>query len=245
MLIAGFSLAEAQDLITTRKGEDIQAKVLEVDIDAIKYKKTANPDGPVYTIPREDVLVILYANGEKDVFYDETPAYSAVQVRDGMRYKEYKHYYNKHDYIRRDDDPYSPFLAGFASYLIPGMGQCVCGEWGRGITFFLGTTITGSLALGNLLSEGHSSYYYDDQTYYYDNSNTGGMVTLVLAAGALYIWNICDAVKVAKIKNMYYQDLYGNRQQLKLHIEPYLGCSPAPAAAGTNLASGLSLKVDF
>ena len=188
--------------------------------------------------------MIRYANGEKDVFYEESPTYAAEPVSEGMRYKDYKRYYNKHDYVSRDDDPYDPFLAGFASYFIPGLGQCVCGEWGRGISFFLGTTVTGSLALGSALAKGHSAYYYDDQGFFNDNSGTGAIVTLALAAGALYVWNICDAVKVAKIKNMYYQDIYGRRQEIKLHIEPYLGYSPA-AGNNTNLASGLSLKMDF
>ena len=71
MLCAGFSAALAQDLITTKSGEDVKAKVLEVGVSAVKYVKSSNPDGPVYTLPREDILMILYANGEKDVFVEK------------------------------------------------------------------------------------------------------------------------------------------------------------------------------
>ena len=250
LLCAGFSFAAAQDLITTRQGEDIQAKVLEVGISTVKYVKTSNPDGPVYTVPRCDIMMIRYANGEKDVFYEpSTPfCYAAAPVCDGMRYRDYKHYYNKRDYIRRDDDPYSPFLAGVASYFIPGMGQCACGEWGRGVSFFLGTYLTCSMAIASL-ADCTAVYSYDEQGYgYYDDSynrNCSGAVALLLAAGTIYVWNVCDAVKVAKIKNMYFQDMYGRRNEIKLHIEPYLGYSPTPAVSGTNLASGVSLKLNF
>jgi hypothetical protein len=40
----------SQDVITTRSGESIQAKVLEVGQTEIKYKKFDNPEGSVYWI---------------------------------------------------------------------------------------------------------------------------------------------------------------------------------------------------
>ena len=246
LLCAGFSFAAAQDLITTRRGEDIQAKVMEVGIATVKYIKTSNPDGPVYTVPRGDILMIRFANGEKELFYEEPLCYATVPVREGMRYKEYKRFYNKRDYICQADDPYSPWLAGWASYFIPGLGQCVCGEWGRGLSFFLGTYLTGSMAIASL-AECTACYVYDEQDYCYDsyNRDCSGAVALLLAAGTIYVWNICDAVKVAKIKNMYYQDMYGRRQEIKLHIEPYVDYKPISISPMANLSSGVSLKLNF
>ena len=58
----------AQDNIVLRNGEEIPAKVLEVSQTDLKYRKAANPDGPVYTAPLRDVLLIKYANGTKDTF---------------------------------------------------------------------------------------------------------------------------------------------------------------------------------
>ena len=80
LLCAGFSYAVAQDLITTRRGEDIQAKVLEVGIATVKYIKTSNPDGPVFTVPRGDILMIRFANGEKEMFYEEPLCDATVPV---------------------------------------------------------------------------------------------------------------------------------------------------------------------
>ena len=245
LLFAAFSMATAQDRITTKRGEDIQAKVQEVGIYAVKYVKSSNPHGPVYTLPKEDILMILYENGEKDVFYF-TPArvYSAsAPLREGMSYNQYKKLYNKRDYERHYDDPYDPFLAGLGSYLLPGLGQCICGEWGRGLAFCLGTYLTVGMATAG--AAGEYSYSYDGQGHRVAYDSDYAFVPLLLATGAMWIWNICDAVKVAKIKNMYFQDVYGRGHELKLHIDPYVGFSPAAAGPDTKLAGGLSLKLDF
>lgn len=62
------TFAYAQDNIVLRNGEDISAKVLEINQTDLKYRKSANPEGPVYTAPLRDVLLIKYANGSKDSF---------------------------------------------------------------------------------------------------------------------------------------------------------------------------------
>ena len=61
------TLTYAQDNIVLRNGEEIPVKVLEVNRTDLKYRKSANPDGPVYTAPLRDGLLIKYANGTKDV----------------------------------------------------------------------------------------------------------------------------------------------------------------------------------
>jgi hypothetical protein len=62
------TLCFSQDMITTRSGESIQAKVLEVSQTEIKYKKFDNPEGPVYWILKSVVLMVKYENGTVDVF---------------------------------------------------------------------------------------------------------------------------------------------------------------------------------
>jgi hypothetical protein len=64
-----FSLS--QDIITTKAGEDILAKISEVGHTEIKYKKFDNQDGPAFTLLRSDVLMIRYENGTKDIFNEE------------------------------------------------------------------------------------------------------------------------------------------------------------------------------
>lgn len=60
--------ALAQDKITTVKGDLLEAKVLEVTPDEVRYKKWENLDGPTYSIEKSEVFMIEYENGSKDVF---------------------------------------------------------------------------------------------------------------------------------------------------------------------------------
>lgn len=68
-LLTLFSLsAIAQDVIIKQNGDDIQCKLIEVGTDQIKYKRWTNQNGPVFVEERDDVFMIKYENGEKDVF---------------------------------------------------------------------------------------------------------------------------------------------------------------------------------
>jgi hypothetical protein len=60
--------AKAQDLIICKNGQQIKSKVIEVDNIKIKYKKFDNPNGPLYTIKKAEVIKIKYKNGTQDVF---------------------------------------------------------------------------------------------------------------------------------------------------------------------------------
>lgn len=61
----------AQDVITLRSGDEIQAKITEVTPTEIKYKRFDNPDGPTFTINKSDAFMLKYENGTKDVFNEE------------------------------------------------------------------------------------------------------------------------------------------------------------------------------
>ena len=51
------------DLIMLKNGEEINAKVTEIGSSEIKYKLCDNLEGPVYTLNKQDVFKIKYANG--------------------------------------------------------------------------------------------------------------------------------------------------------------------------------------
>ena len=58
----------AQDIITTRVGDEIQAKIIEIGANEIKYKKWTNQEGPTYTLTKTEMFMVKYQNGEKEVF---------------------------------------------------------------------------------------------------------------------------------------------------------------------------------
>jgi len=63
---------KAQDIILTKDGQKIEAKVEEVGIETIKYKKYNNQSGAAYLILKSDIATIMYENGEFEVFKQET-----------------------------------------------------------------------------------------------------------------------------------------------------------------------------
>lgn len=56
------------DQIVLRNGDVIEAKIKEVGVNEIKYKKCDRPDGPDYTIAKRDVLSIKYSTGDVERF---------------------------------------------------------------------------------------------------------------------------------------------------------------------------------
>ena len=131
-----------------------------------------------------------------------------------MKYKDLKDTYNPKEYVKSANDPYSPGWSGFASFVLPGLGQVINGETGRGIAFFAGDLAIGVAA--DLCADKFMKYVQTDANgkpvkdggkyVYTDDAAAGkwaGAIIGVSAVGvANYIWSICDARKVAKVKNM-------------------------------------------
>jgi hypothetical protein len=70
----------------------------------------------------------------------------SAQVAPRMKYKDLKDTYNPKEYVKSANDPYSPGWSGFASFVLPGLGQVISGETGRGIAFFAGDLAIGVAA---------------------------------------------------------------------------------------------------
>ncbi len=60
--------AFAVDIIVTKSAKKIDAKVLEVSSDEIKYKKVSNLDGPTYILKISEIQTLVYDNGEVETF---------------------------------------------------------------------------------------------------------------------------------------------------------------------------------
>ena len=58
----------AQDIVILKNGTSVDAKVIEVDDNSVRYKKFNNPDGPTYTAKKETISEIRYKNGSKEIF---------------------------------------------------------------------------------------------------------------------------------------------------------------------------------
>ncbi len=64
----------AQDLIVKTDATQVEARVLEISPEQIRYKRFSNPDGPTYVLPVSAVDYIRYANGETESFRAAQPS---------------------------------------------------------------------------------------------------------------------------------------------------------------------------
>ncbi len=69
----------SQDRIKKVNGDIIQAKVLEVSADEVRYKRYSNPDGPVYVLGKNEISEITYQNGEREVFSSGKASESSIK----------------------------------------------------------------------------------------------------------------------------------------------------------------------
>jgi len=58
----------AQDILAHKSGDVENVKVLEVSPTEVKFKKTNNPDGPIFIEKRSNIYSITYQNGETQTF---------------------------------------------------------------------------------------------------------------------------------------------------------------------------------
>lgn len=71
LFCVGFLLSNSlfsQDTLITKNGELIAGRVLEINQDEIRYKKSTNLEGPTYVINKADIVLIEYQNGTRDIF---------------------------------------------------------------------------------------------------------------------------------------------------------------------------------
>jgi hypothetical protein len=84
------SIAQAQDFIVLQSGDSIKAKVEEVGVTEIKYKRFNLLDGPIYIILKSDVKYIRYSDGSRDIFSEKKiiPEINNLKAKPKVKQKE-------------------------------------------------------------------------------------------------------------------------------------------------------------
>lgn len=100
----------SQDIITTNKGENIEAKVEEIGTEEIKYKKQNNLDGPLYFIKKDDVSKIVFKNGAIETF-DSSIKDNSLSLESTKKF--IVDYINKYAYDKSDFEYNHKLLASF------------------------------------------------------------------------------------------------------------------------------------
>ena len=143
----------------------------------------------------------------------------------GMKYRELKEYYSYKDYTKMPDQAHSPAGVGIASYLIPGLGEMICGEGWRGAAFMGGWLAAHFVALTGVFELSDAIYW-----------------TGVIGAQAIRVVSCVDAVRVAKVKNMYKRDLNGTGS---LGLDLYPSMNYIRTADRVQPIAGLTMAVRF
>ncbi len=71
----------AADIIVTKDSQRINAKIEEVGLDVVRYRRSDNLTGPIYSIAKSDIQSITYENGYVETFNQYTPAKPSVVVQ--------------------------------------------------------------------------------------------------------------------------------------------------------------------
>ena len=175
------------------------------------------------------------------------------QIYQGMHYPQYAKLYDSKMYVPQFGDPYNSGTCGVLSALIPGLGQGLAGEWGRG-----GLIFAGNLLLGLACMQMIDVRYANGAVPVGISGSAGTRTTIatiqisplvwLLSAArlGLQIYSIWDAVHIAKIKNMYYQDLRNSFSGVNLSLEPFLSYTPTQTSGyDIQPAAGFSFKLNF
>ena len=149
------------------------------------------------------------------------------------QYRINKTKYDLKTYHYQVGDPYNPGVMGFASFVIPGLGQILEGETVRGLGFFGG--FVGLNIIKYRILRRPSSGPLNGVTSL--NRNT---VRYVLAG--LHIWSLFDAIHVARVNNMVFRDQ--NKTTFDLQLLPYVG-SYDYSTLNNEVPVGLTFLINF
>ena len=176
-------------------------------------------------------------------------AASAQIIPQGSSYKELKNVYSASNYVKSDVDPYSLFWIGLESFGVPGSGQLIMKETGRGWAFVGASVVLGSFgqsAAQNLVDlavkDADGKYTIPDADKDKAKGYLASLCGIAVAQLGLSIWSCIDAVKIAKVKNQYYQDLRG-KHAISTSMHPSVNL--AQTGEGVVPVAGMTFAMTF
>lgn len=203
-----------EDVVYLKNGSIIHGTIIEqIPNESLKVK---TKDGSVFVYKMTEVDKMTkeqIANVSINTGYNN---YSGNQSNISVpSYKQIRMNYNPSMYISQPGEPYNPTISGFCSWIIPGLGQMIYGETGRGLGYlggYIGCSIFTSIGSGIVASS------YEDGAVI---AGTLMMVVGIVGMITVDVSSIIDAVKVAKVKDMYVNDMRSKTSSLKLELSPY------------------------
>lgn len=172
----------------------------------------------------------------------------AANAQYAPKYKELKDTYNYLTYVKSDVDPYNVSWSGVFGFFVPGSAQLMMKEPVRGWCFLGASAICYSIM--NNCSTGLNKLIVtnNDGTLGYSDEEKAAKLTLTIIGAlavdlGISIWSCIDAKKVAKVKNLYFQDITSGKKPVKFNVDPYLSYTPISNSVAP--VAGLSFNLAF
>ena len=176
-------------------------------------------------------------------------AFSAnAQYAAAPKYKELKNNYNPYSYVKSDADPYNVSWAGVFGFFVPGSAQLMMQESGHGWAFLGGSAVC-YLLLDNISDDLNKLIVTDSEgnLAFSDQDKAAKLMARALGVLAIdlgvSIWSCIDAKRIAKVKNLYYQDAMSGKKQVQFNVDPYLSYTPTSNSVAP--VTGVSLSLSF
>jgi hypothetical protein len=154
-----------------------------------------------------------------------------LNLMTNAQYRGNKTKYDLKGYHYQFGDPFNPGVMGFASLIIPGLGQILEGETARGFGFF-----------GGFVGLNIIKYRIRMRPSIGSSNYAKSLNTVRYALAGLHIWSLFDAIHFAKVNNMVFRDQ--NKTTFDLQLMPYLG-SYDYYTPNNEVPVGLTLLINF
>lgn len=155
-------------------------------------------------------------------------------------YRVNKDRYDLDNYTYQPGDPYSPAGAAVASLFIPGMGQIVSGEAGRGLGFLFGAAgwFVGSMAVAIPLMDTPER---DPDFFTKQQLSVFFFLSAFIGSAGIWVCSINDAVKVAKVNNLAIRDK--RKQSGSIAVSPVIFTNPG--SVHLPVSAGIGVNISF
>jgi hypothetical protein len=224
------------DLIIKRDSSRIEALILEVDEQIIRYKKYSDREGPTFSLSKKDIASIVYGNGEVEVFealpeiyFDEVPAPIVTQPNKPAtsRYRSGSTHALSSDQLRTN---YQFFLRKNTKYKTMAF---------MGISAGVLCTVIGIITLDQANREYNAAYGHSTQAY--ENKLLGGAL---LVTGGIFGGVPLTVVGLIN-KNRYAKKATAVEHELKRRGEPVTSIRLSPGFNTANRTASLTLRLNF
>jgi hypothetical protein len=224
------------DLIIKRDSSRIEALILEVDEQMIRYKKYSDQEGPTFSLSKKEIASIVYGNGEvekfnaaPEIYFDEVPAPIVTQPNKTAvsRYRNGAPQALSSDQLRTNYQFYLRKNTKYKTMAFVGASVSVL------------CTVFGAITLNQANRDYNAAYGHTTKAY--ENKVVGGAL---LITGGIFAGVPLTVVGLIN-KNRYAKKATATENELRRRGEPVTSIRLSPGYNTANQTANLTLRMNF